>query len=145
MVQLIRLILVLSLVSMAAVGHAATPCDGIDQGFSSQEEEAWAPVIIKQLNVILPKMNDTEHVSSIDVLKVFRSGGWTIIYVGDFVTDELYLFYKGDPLSGSYITMDAGAVPLDEEHDIEMGITKAAHGIPQNLARCYAWYFVEGR
>jgi len=94
--------------------------------------------------MLLSQMHDTERVPTVDFLKIFRSRGWTILYVEDYVTDEPFLFYKGDPFSGSYVTMDAGAVPLDEEYDIEKGIIKAAPGIPSNLARCYAWYFVEG-
>jgi len=140
-----RFVWVFVFISIATIGRAETPCDGIDQSVSAQEKQAWAPIVVKRLNIILAQLHDTEHVSQVDFLKMFRSHDWAILYVEDYVTDETSLVYKGNPASGTYVTMDAGTLFISEEREYERKLLKRAPGIPPDLARCYVWYFAEGQ
>jgi hypothetical protein len=70
---------------------------------SGERKAALAPRLTDQLKGDLPDL------SAVDVLQSFRQAGWTILYVDTHVSDEIFLFYSGDPLSQRYITRWSGA------------------------------------
>lgn len=119
-------LIVLSLATAFANG---SPCDGVKRAVADERKATLASRIAGQLSV-----------SSVDVLQSFQSGSWSIIYVDTHQADEVFLFYSGDPLTGRYITMWSGAATSDEEQQIRDWTLKNAPGIPENLARCFAWH-----
>jgi hypothetical protein len=112
----------------------ATPCTGIDRTLTDVQKHAWAPVIAKQL-----------HVANVDVLQVFRDGEWRLIYVDTHVSDNGYLFYRNDPLHGTYVNTWAGAATEDEEASIGQWVQQNVSGIPAPLAKCFAWHVTKDR
>jgi hypothetical protein len=113
----------------AASGWAASPCDGVDRNLASERKAELAPGIAKELKV-----------KKVMVLDSFQFGGWSIIYVGTFETDEVFLFYANDPLKNSSVTTWGGVALKSEEQEIRDWTIKNAPGIPLKLANCFAWH-----
>jgi hypothetical protein len=111
----------------------ANPCDGINRNLDDARKSGLRPVVGRQLKV-----------TAVDVLESFRQGSWDILYVDTHASDEVFLFYKGDPLNSSPVAMWSGAAAKQEENDISAWAAKNASGIPQALAACFAWYVTEG-
>jgi hypothetical protein len=105
---------------------------------SGERKAVLAPRLTEQLKGKLP------DVSTVDVLQAFRQEDWTILYVETHVSDEVFLFYSGDPLSHRYITLWSGAAAMDEETDIMRWAAANAPGIPKRLAACFAHVAVNG-
>lgn len=101
---------------------------------ADERKVALLSQIAKQLNA-----------SEVDVLQSFSYGTWSIIYADTHESDEIFLFYEGDPLSKSYVVLWSGAARIDEEQEIKDWAIKNAPGIPQELAACFAWYVMKGR
>jgi len=113
----------------------ATPCDGIDRSLSEKRKAELAPAIAKE-----------EKIEKVKILETFRSGDWTIIFIENYVSDEPYLFFHGDPMKTKSITAWSGAATIYEEKAMREWTTENVPGIPQNLARCFAWHVtLEGR
>jgi hypothetical protein len=125
-----------SIVALWLIGGVAhpSPCTGIDRTLTDAQKRAWAPVIAKQL-----------HVANVDVLQVFRDGDWRVIYVDTHVSDNGFLFYRDDPLHGTYVNAWAGAAMKDEEASIHQWVQKNVPGIPAQLAICFAWHVTQDR
>lgn len=126
-------ILIATIVTISSVACAA-PCDGVTRSLSKERAAALAPVIAKQL-----------HVSSVDVLQSFRVDNWSIIYVDTHESDEVFLFYGGDPLTSQYLTLWSGAAAQNEEEQIKDWVIKNVPGIPKQLASCFAWHVTKNR
>lgn len=122
-----------ALFSVPAMCLAGTPCDGIDRSLTQERKAALAPALAKQLKV-----------ASVDVFKSFKEGGWSIFYVGTHVSDEPFLFYKGDPMKTHYITTWSGAAGWSEEQEMVDWTVKNVPGIPLHLANCFAWHVTQG-
>jgi len=118
----------------AAAAASPTPCDGVDRALSEAQKVHWAPAIARQLGV-----------AKVDVLQAFAFGGWRIVYVNTFQTDEAFLFYPHDPATSRYVTLWAGAAMEDEGPDIQAWAMKDAPGIPAHLAECFAWHVTRHR
>ncbi|MBC3873377.1 hypothetical protein [Undibacterium flavidum] len=106
------------------------PCKGIDRRLSKEQKIAFGSIIAK-----LEKYNQVE------VLGVFRYNNWHIIYIDNHVSDEPYMFYSSNPVSSKRaITSWSGVATIFETTEIEEWVLKNAHGIPRQLASCFAWY-----
>jgi hypothetical protein len=108
---------------------AASPCDGVNRNLASERRSVLAPAIAKQLKV-----------SRVSVNESMQFGGWSIIYVGTFESDDVFLFYAKDPLTSSPVTTWGGVALRSEEPEIRSWTLKNAPGIPQTLANCFAWH-----
>jgi hypothetical protein len=91
-----------------------------------------APAIGNQLN--------SKHA---EIVKSFRFGGWSILYVSTGGADDAYGFYAADPLRNQYVTLWGGVALRDEETEIREWTRKNAPGIPATLARCLAWHVTQ--
>ena len=129
-----RILQVVCLLGAAAPAWGGSPCDTVSRDLPSERKAVLAPEIAKQLNV-----------KSVDVLQSFKLGSWQIIYVNTHESDELFLFYSGDPLKTRYVTMWSGAARMDEEQEIRAWTLKNAPGIPRRLASCFAWHVTKSR
>jgi hypothetical protein len=132
---------------VVATGASAAPCDGVDRSLSSTMRAQLAPVIEAHLKAQLdPRISPLVHVQAVDVLRVFRTNDWYIVYVNTNVTDESFVFYDKNPVHASaYLTVWAGAAAVDERKEIEKFALESAPGIPKRLAGCFAWYVTQGR
>ena len=107
------------LATWVAAASAAPPCDGVDRSLSAEHQSAWAPEIARQLEV-----------QRVEVLQSFRYGGWSIVYVETFVSDEQFLFYAHDPLTSHYVTSWSGAAATFEEDEIGSGCCRTRRKSP---------------
>jgi hypothetical protein len=112
-----------------AMAATASPCNGIDRSLSEAQKVKLAPVIAKE-----------EKVAKVKVLESFKSGNWHIIFIENYVSDEPYLFYSGDPMVAKPITAWSGAATIYEEQEMKEWTVKNVPGIPGNLAGCFAWH-----
>ena len=118
-----------------SVSHgAAAPCDGIDRSLSGADKTALASDVAAQL-----------HVPSVDVLQSFRTGTWRVLYVDSHTADPAFLFYAGAPASDKYVTLWSGGAAADEEPAIRRWVSANAHGIPEQLADCFAFHVTKDR
>ncbi len=108
--------------------RAETPCTGVDRTLTKQGGATLA-AIAKQLDV-----------KRVLVHQSFRFGGWSILYVSTFETDDAYVFYRSDPARSHYVTLWGGVAIEDEEQEIRDWSVKNAPGVPPILARCFAWH-----
>jgi hypothetical protein len=122
------------LAMILSLGCHASPCDGVDRALDSARKATLAPAIAKQLQV-----------PSVDILQSFRFEHWSIVYVDTHLSDERFLFYSQDPVSGHPITEWGGAAMADEGEEIRQWLLKDAPGIPPRLAQCFAWHVTEDR
>ena len=124
----------LSACRSSVVKTSPSPCAGVDRGLSYARKSVLAPALAKQL-----------HVSAVDVLQSFTASGWSIIYVDTHESDEFFLFFSGDPVTSPSVTGWGGAASDGEEKEIKDWTLKNAPGIPERLARCFAWHVTRDR
>ena len=116
-------------ISMIGGVATANPCDDIDRSLSETRKAKLAPIIAME-----------EKVERVKVLQSFRSGNWHIVYIANYVSDEPFLFYHGDPLTTAPIIAWSGAATIYEEQEMKIWVLKNVPGIPENLASCFAWH-----
>ncbi|MBC7489024.1 MAG: hypothetical protein H7240_02450 [Glaciimonas sp.] len=105
------------------------PCKGIDRRLSKEHKA--------ELGLIIAKL---EKYNQVDVIEAFRFNSWHIIYIDNHVSDEPYMFYSSNPSSSKgAVTSWSGAATIFETTEIEEWVLKNAHGIPRQLASCFAW------
>ncbi|MDD5585650.1 MAG: hypothetical protein PHY92_01670 [Alphaproteobacteria bacterium] len=114
----------------------ASPCRGMIQKLNEKHKADLQSAFVKQLNASNPQLN----VKSTKVIRAFASGSWSLFYVQTYVSDDIFLFYAGDPLTNRFVTKWSGWVEKDQETEIKNDILKDAPGIPPQLASCFAWY-----
>lgn len=105
------------------------PCGGVDRNLTEEQKIKLAPIIASE-----------EKVHKVDVLKLFRYEKWQIIYIENYVSDEPYLFYSDDPMTSKPVAAWSGAATIYEENAIKEWTLKNVPGIPNKLARCFAWH-----
>lgn len=110
-----------------------SPCQFVDRSAPDSTKQALAPAIAKQLKL-----------EKVVVQEIFKLKGWSIIHVGTFVSDDMFLFYKGDPAKQPYIAEWGGAAATHETEEIKAWVLENAKGIPENLAYCFAWHVTKG-
>lgn len=112
----------------------ASPCTGVDRQLTEERKVELAPVIAKQLNI-----------ESAEILQSYRYRGWYIIYVNTHVSDEAFLFFKGDPIKSRYLTTWGGGATKYEGSEITRWVRAKAKGIPKKLAACFSWHVTRDR
>ena len=129
-----RLAVCTAALSFGVVAGANPPCDGIKKQISVERQKSLQTSVAKQLNA-----------STVDLLAVFTSGEWSVLYVDTHQSDEVFLFYSADPANTAFLNMWSGAAIRNEAPAIEAWALKNAPGIPKALAGCFAWYATAGR
>jgi hypothetical protein len=71
--------------------------------------------------------------------EALRYGHWQIILVQTDVSDDVFLFFPGDPGKSQPVTLWSGAATIFDEQAIFRWTEKNAPGIPTRLAKCFAW------
>jgi hypothetical protein len=127
--------LVLLLIASAGA-HATshTPCEGVDRSLSIIYKSKLTSSLAKQLRV-----------PNVDVLELMRYGGWSIVYVNAYNSDEVFLFYARSPLHSRYVNTWSGAAGVNEEVEMYEWVSQNIRGIPVQLARCFAWHVTKDR
>ncbi len=118
----------------ASTAWAASPCDGMNRSLTNARKAALANAIAKQMQS-----------SSVDVWNSFQYGGWSVLWVDPVDSENTFLFYANDPLTGHPVNTWGGIATRDEERGIRDWTIKNVPGIPPKLASCFAWYVTKGR
>ena len=113
-----------------------SPCRGMVQKLNKKHKTDLQRAFVKHLNDSDPQL----HVKSTNIIRAFASGHWSLFYVQTYVSDEIFLFYAGDPLTNRFVARWSGWAEKNEEPEIKNDILKKAPGIPPQLAGCFAWY-----
>jgi hypothetical protein len=112
----------------------SSPCRGIDRALSESQKTKLEPIIALQ-----------EGWESVKVLQSFRLGNWHIIYLGNGISDDLYLFFPDSPAAVKSVGMWGGGATVFETSDIKRWVTENIPGIPPRLAACFAWHVTLNR
>lgn len=129
----VRLVVLCCLSANLSIAHAS-PCDDVDQKLAQDERAPLESTVAQQLDI-----------QSAEILKSFYYHGWRIVYVNTHVSDETFLFYRGDPSKSKYVTTWSGGAKTNEEAEVRRWVVENASGIPTRLAACFAWYVTKGR
>jgi len=76
--------------------------------------------------------------------QVLSYGSWQVILIQTGVSDDAFLFFRGNPGKSRPITLWSGAATASEERSIFQWTEKNAPGIPTRLAKCFAWSVTAG-
>lgn len=109
------------------------PCDGVDRRLPDTRKMALQKKIARELKD-----------PPLTVVQSFAYGGWSIVYVETDNSDPPFLFYHGDPLKTRSQSRWSGAAGVVEEEEIFDWTRLNAHGIPPQLARCFAHQVTNG-
>ena len=85
------------------------------------------------------------NVDNVNVLSLFENQSWSVVYVETDIADNAFIFYSGDIYTDNFVTLWSGAAEISEEKNIAQWAEDNAKGIPDELARCFAWYTTHGR
>lgn len=110
------------------------PCDKMAQDLTFFRMDYLQNNISRQLNV-----------ANANVLSVFKDQAWSVVYVETDVADNAFLFYSGNIYSDDFVTLWSGAAEISDEKNIAKWAEDNVKGIPDELARCFAWYTTHGR
>lgn len=112
----------------------SNPCKGVDRTFTNAQKAALTPVIASQQGWKTVKLNQS-----------FRLGKWQIIYLENGVSDDPYIFYPDSPRNAKSLGMWGGAATIFETAEILNWTIQNIPGIPNRLARCFAWHVTFNR
>lgn len=130
---------------LGATGGFANPCTDLAQPISALWRERNAPAIQRHLrSQLAPEVAPRVQVGTADILSLFHVGDWYLVYVETQVTDEPYLFYRGEPITQrGYRSLWAGSARPDEQAAIHDWVLQHTPEIPESLAACFAWYVTQ--
>lgn len=131
---IIRLNITLIAATLSLPILAKTPCEGLTSKLSAAGQINWSAAIANQLQA-----------TTVDLLAVYGTAQWRIVYVDTHQADPVFLFYEGEPDSTQYTKLWSGAAMRSESGVIEEWALKHVPGIPKALASCFAWYVTVGR
>ncbi|GAB2882555.1 hypothetical protein GCM10027046_08460 [Uliginosibacterium flavum] len=119
----------------------ADPCSGGDRSLDAARREALAPVVSRDVTLLLwPHFKAHFDPGPQRVLSSLRMRGWFVLYVDTGKTDDVALFYAGDPARGGrYAGFWGGSAPTDEGPQLRRELLRDIPGIPPALAGCFAW------
>jgi hypothetical protein len=83
--------------------------------------------------------------ASARILRSYRVGNWYLFYIDTQVADEAFVFYRGEPSSHRYIALWSGGAASSKQSELRTWARTNAPGIPETLARCFAFSAVERR
>jgi hypothetical protein len=114
--------------------QASAPCEGVDRGLS--------PERTAQLS---RRAAERFHDPTARALQSFAYDDWSIVHVDLGKSGSAFVFYRGDPLANAYSTVWRGAAGFDETSQIKEWTVENVPGIPNQLARCFAWQLARSR
>lgn len=117
-----------------SLNAAASPCDSVRRTLTAEQKIKLEPIVTRQVSRQI-------DVQSAKVLESFRYRNWYILYVAPNSADEVFLFYKGDPTTNSYLLAWPDAFSEnDEKAVLRTVLSGKTKGIPKELATCFAWH-----
>lgn len=133
-VRLLILLITLSFLPLARATAAEASCVGVRQGMSAEQRAQWGQSINRQLGGRL-----------VAIKQAYSQADWVIVFVDAKDADPPFLFFHGSPAQSHYLAMWSGAAMRSEEDSMKAWVLKHAHGIPLQLAACFAWHVTQGQ
>ena len=119
----------------AIVWVRSSPCDGVNRSLTDARKLQLGQAIARQ-----------KKLKAVDVYQSFSDDGWSIIYLGTHVSDNGYFFYSSEPLLAAHpINVWGGAAMAFETTEIAKWVSGNVKGIPERLAKCFAWHVTLNR
>lgn len=121
-----RYLSVLLLVSVGPIARAG-PCARVTGIASAAQSRDVNYAVASQLGI-----------SSVTVLRSYKSQAWRMLHVRSPGADDAFLFFHGTPTKHHYVAMWAGAYTAEERADAVAWARQHAPGVPLVLAKCFA-------
>jgi hypothetical protein len=112
----------------------ATPCDKVAKSLSSAQRATISAAVADQLQA-----------ASAKILHAYQLGNWYLLTVDTPGANEVFLFYRGDPPSRQYVALWSRAGGKAEQSELRSWARLNAPGVPETLAKCFAWSATSGR
>jgi hypothetical protein len=106
----------------------ASPCDRLAKPLTPAQRATLSAAVAGQLQA-----------PSAKIRRAYRLGNWHLLYVDTPGADEAFLFYRGDPLNRQYLVLWSGEGEKTRSSELRSWARLNAPGIPENLAKCFAW------
>jgi hypothetical protein len=121
-------IMLLAALLIAGSRANASPCDRVAKPLTPSQRSALSAAIAGQLQT-----------PSAKIRRAYRLGNWHLLYVDTPGADETFLFFRGDPLNRQYLAQWSGEGGKTRQSDLRSWARLNAPGIPETLAKCFAW------
>ena len=119
---------------MAASSVMASPCDRVAKTLTPARRANLSTAVAGQLQT-----------PSARVLRAYGLGNWYLLYVDAQGGDDAFLIYRGDPLTQQYIASWSNEGGRSGQSQLRSWARMNARGIPETLAKCFAWSAASGR
>jgi phosphate transport system substrate-binding protein len=119
---------------IAACSANASSCDSVARTLSSTQKAALAATVAEQLQT-----------ASAKILHAYHVGNWSLYSVDTPGTGESFLFYRGDPSSKQYVALWTRSGTKATQSELRTWARMNVPGVPESLAKCFAWSGSAGR
>ena len=123
----------LGVLLMAVSSANASPCDRVAKMLTPARRANLSTAVAGQLQT-----------ASAKVLRAYGLGNWHLLYVDTRGGDDAFLIYRGDPLTQQYIAMWSSDGAKSGQAELKVWARMNARGIPETLAKCFAWSAASG-
>ena len=113
---------------IAASCAIASPCDRVAKTLTLAQRAGLSAAVAGQLQATSAKN-----------LRIYQLGNWRLVYVDAPGADEAILFFRGDPLNRQYVALWSGEGAKTKQSELRSWARMNAPGIPETLAKCFAW------
>lgn len=107
---------------------AAAPCDRMKVALAPKQNADLSAAVAGQLGS-----------PSAKILHTYRLGNWTLYNVTTPLADGNLVFFRGDPSTHRYVTVWSGAGGRMPQSELRNWARANAPGIPEALAKCFAF------
>jgi hypothetical protein len=83
--------------------------------------------------------------ASARILRSYRVGNWYLFYIDTQVAAGAFVFYRGEPSLHRYIALWSDTAASRKQSELRTWARANAPGLPETLARCFAFSVVERR
>ena len=119
---------------LAACGADASPCDRVAKALTPARRANLSTAVAGQLQT-----------ASAKVLRAYGLGNWYLLSVDAQGGGDAFLIYRGDPLTQQYIASWSNEGGKSGQSELRNWARMNARGIPETLAKCFAWSAASGR
>jgi hypothetical protein len=114
--------------SLAAACANASPCDRMKVALSPAQSSSFSSSIARQMNAPSAKIVHSYHL-----------GNWYLFNVNTPIASDNLTLYRGDPATHRYIAEWNGTGGRTSQTELRTWARSNAPGIPEALAKCFAF------
>jgi hypothetical protein len=114
--------------SLAAACANATPCDRLKVALPPSQSANFSSSIASQMNA-----------PSAKIVRGYHLGNWYLFNVDTPIASDNLALYRGDPATHRYVAVWNGAGGRTTQAELRTWARSNAPGIPEALAKCFAF------